>query len=192
MSETTLHKKIYWCNVGPDHIVIFSKKNNIKCCLGLPDKFAKKNNLQLHMDLSRPTLHNKITCGMLDDDQTTFLRKITYTMLCPPCWNNIAQEFYQVSVVQIRLRQYWTREYYLCNIGPECTDIFSQENQLYFQILLVACFLTGYNINKQSWLFSFNVDLEVHLQLEGQIEPWLTLTGTMQLKHFFNHCHSRG
>ena len=61
-------------------------------------------------------------------------------------WDNIAQE------------NYW------CNVGPERTDILSQENRL-FQICLVACFLTGFNITEQSWLFLFNVGSGVHLRL---------------------------
>ena len=45
-------------------------------------------------------------------------------MLPKYVWDNIAQENY------------------LCIVGPERTDILSQQNRL-FQICLVACFLTG-------------------------------------------------
>ena len=41
------------------------------------------------------------------------------------------------------------QENYLRNVGPERTYILSQDNQL-FQVSLVACFLTGYNIIEQS------------------------------------------
>ena len=55
----------------------------------------------------------------------------------------------------------------LCNVDPERTDILSQENRL-FQIRLLVCFSTGYNITEQSWLFLFNVRSGVHLRLVGQ------------------------
>ena len=70
-------------------------------------------------------------------------------MLSKYLWDNISQE------------------YYIRNVGPERTDISSQENRL-FQICLVACFLTGYNITEQSWPFFFNVGSGVHLSLTGQ------------------------
>ena len=62
-----------------------------------------------------------------------------------------------------------TEENYLCDVGPELTDILSHENRL-FQIYLVACFLTGYNITEQSWLFLFNVGSGVRLRFAG--EQW--------------------
>ena len=46
-----------------------------------------------------------------------------------------------------------------------------EENWL-FQICLVVCFLTGYNITEQSWLFLFNVGSGVHLWLAGQQCTW--------------------
>ena len=70
-------------------------------------------------------------------------------MLSKYIWDNIAQENY------------------LHNVGPEYTDILSQENRL-FQICLVTWFLTGYNISEKSWLVLFNVGLGVHLRLAGQ------------------------
>ena len=60
-----------------------------------------------------------------------------------------------------------TQENYLCIFMSEHTDILSQENRL-FQICQVACFLTGYNTTKQSWLSLFNVISGVHLRLVGQ------------------------
>ena len=39
------------------------------------------------------------------------MRKITYTMLCRPCWNNIALEYCLVNVAQIRLT----------GLGQRCT-----------------------------------------------------------------------
>ena len=38
------------------------------------------------------------------------MRKIPYTMLYRPCWDNIAQEHCLVIVAQVRLRQYYTRK----------------------------------------------------------------------------------
>ena len=70
-------------------------------------------------------------------------------MLSKYVWDNIAQEND------------------LCNVDPEHTDILSQENRL-FQIRLLVCFSTGYNITEQSWLFLFNVRSGVHLRLVGQ------------------------
>ena len=70
-------------------------------------------------------------------------------MLSKYVWDNIAQEND------------------LCNVDPERTDILSQENRL-FQIRLLVCFSTGYNITEQSWLFLFNVRSGVHLRLVGQ------------------------
>ena len=69
----------YWCNVGPDHIVIISQENsyiptklpwfalaNIAqetyLCNAGPqstNNFAQKNNLQFCLDLSWPTLHKR-------------------------------------------------------------------------------------------------------------------------------------
>ena len=70
-------------------------------------------------------------------------------MFCKYGWDNIAQE------------NYW------CNVGWEHTGILSQENRL-FQICLVACFLTGFNITEQPWLFLFSVGSVAHLWLAGQ------------------------
>ena len=70
-------------------------------------------------------------------------------MLSKYTWDNIAQENY------------------LHNVGPEHTDILSQENRL-FQICLVTWFFNGDNITEKSWLFLFNVGLGVHLRLAGQ------------------------
>ena len=66
---------------------------------------------------------------------------------------------------------------YLRYVGPDHTDILSQENWL-FEICLVSCVLTWYNITEQSWLFLFNVGSGVHLQLEDNNEQGPTITGT--------------
>ena len=76
-------QKNYWCNVGPDHIVIFLQENNHRqCCLDLPQPIlhmkitsamlARSPQTTLHrkiiyivfLDLPGPTLHKEITCGM--------------------------------------------------------------------------------------------------------------------------------
>ena len=117
------------------------------------NNIAQENNLQYCLDLCGLTLRKEITFAILA--YGFFHRNIVYTMLPKYVWDNIAQENY------------------LCIVGPECTDILSQENWL-FQICLVACFLTRYNTTKQSWLFLFNVGLGVHLQLMGQ--QWTGVT----------------
>ena len=55
------------------------------------NNFAEENNLQWCPDLSGRPLHKEITCAMLVYGKlTTFVRKITYTMLYQPCWDNMA------------------------------------------------------------------------------------------------------
>ena len=77
---------MYWCNIGPAHIVIFRWKIIIAsdimlslsawanitqekylCIVGpqSASNFAQKNNLKFCLDLSVPTLHKEITCAML-------------------------------------------------------------------------------------------------------------------------------
>ena len=80
---------------------------------------------------------------------------------CRQCWLIVDS---LVNILQIRWDKKAQENY--CIVGPERTDILSQENQL-FQICLVGRFLTGYNITKQSWLFLFNVGSGVHLRLAG-------------------------
>ena len=85
------------------------------------------------------TLHKAFSCAILaHSKQATFMSKMTYTMLYRPCWDNIVQEYCLVNVVQTRLRQHCTRNY-LCNVGPERTDMFSQESNLYNVILICLC-----------------------------------------------------
>ena len=62
----------------------------------------------------------------------------------------------------------YAEEKYLRNVGPERTDIPSQERRL-FQICLVACFLAGYNIIEQSWFFLLNVGSGVYLFIYFQL-----------------------
>ena len=67
------------------------------------------------------------------------------------------------------------------NVGLEHTDILLQENRL-FAIRLVACFLTEYNITRQSWLFLFNIGSDVHLRFAGHNEQGPGLTETSPIK----------
>ena len=80
------------------------------------------------------------------------------------------------------------KENYVCNLGSVSTNNFAQKNNLQFCLdlsgptlhmeitcamlalftQLVVCFLTGYIITEQSWLFLFNADSGVHLHLAGQ------------------------
>ena len=93
-------------------------------------------------------LHKKITCAMLAHSlKTTFKRKITHKC----CIEHAGTKYCQANVVQICLRQHCTRK-----LPVQCcleqSDMLSKENRL-FEVFLVACFLTGYTITKQSWLF---------------------------------------
>ena len=47
-------------------------------------------------------------------------------------------------------------------------QIYFYRKNRFFQICLVACFLTGYIIREQSWFFLFNVGSGFHLWLLGQ------------------------
>ena len=73
----------YLCNVGPERADTFSQENNLynvvwSACANIAQEaylcnanpqstnnFALKNNLQFCLDLSGPTLHKGIACGML-------------------------------------------------------------------------------------------------------------------------------
>ena len=80
-------------------------------------------------------------------------------------WYQPCGELLQRNIVQSMLSKYIrdniAREKHLCNVGQtdillqestqKHSDILSQENQL-FEICLVVCFLTVYNITEQSWL----------------------------------------
>ena len=55
------------------------------------NSFAQKNNLQFYPNLCGPTSRKGITSIILVHSwQKNVLRKITYTMLCLPSWENIA------------------------------------------------------------------------------------------------------
>ena len=145
-------------------------------------------------DLPVSTLHKKHTCVMLaHSPQTTLhqkimynfvsiylgqrcirklpvecwaMAKITYTMLCRPCWNNIAQEYCLVNVVQICLRQHCTRK-----LLAQCwlkAHRYTFAEKPAVSNMSGSLVLTGYYITEQSWLFLFNVGLGVHLRLAGQ------------------------
>ena len=70
----------------------------------------------------------------------------------------------------------------LHNFGPERTNILFQKNQL-FQIFLVTCFLTGYIITNQSWLFYLMLAQELIYGLQDNKEQGSALTETFIL-HF--------
>ena len=55
------------------------------------------------------------------------MRKITYTMLCRPCWDNIAQENLILNIVQIHLGVHYARKL-LYSVDQDHIFIFSQEN----------------------------------------------------------------
>ena len=87
-------------------------------------------------------------------------------MLFKYVWDNIAQENY------------------LRNVDLEHTDILSRENRL-FEICLLACFLTGCNIIKQSWLLLFNVGSGIDLRLAGQ--QWTGTNIDWNIEAIFNY-----
>ena len=107
------------------------------------------------------------------------MRKMTYTMLCRPCWNNIALEYCLVNVVQICLRQHCTRKLLAqCWLEAHRHTLAEQPVVSNMSGSLV---LTGYYITEQSWLFLFNVGLGVHYGLRDNNEKRPTLTGTNPL-----------
>ena len=167
LTGTTLHKDIvysvmskyvwdniaqhsYWCNVGPDHIVMFSKENNhVKCYLDMPE----------------PTVHKKITCAILaHSSEITLHRKIIYNFVwmflvqhylrklpvefwpLAKNWDNFYEENNLYKVVATMLGQHCIgilssqycpnrsettlQENYLRNAGPERADKLLQENRL--------------------------------------------------------------
>ena len=69
----------------------------------------------------------------------------------------------------------------LHNFGPERTNILFQKNRL-FQIFLVACFLTGYIITEQSWLFYLMLAQELIYGLQDNKEQGSALTETFILR----------
>ena len=98
------------CNVGRKRTVIFSEEDNLCYNVALQEilqgptfykklpmydpqstnNSAQENNLQFCLGLYRPTLHKEITGAMLAHILTMFMRKVTYTMLYRPFWDNIA------------------------------------------------------------------------------------------------------
>ena len=80
-----------------------------------------------------------------------------------------------------------TQENYFHNVGLEHTDLLSLENRL-FETCPVACFLTGYNITEQFWLFLFNVSSGVHLRLAGQQWTGANIDWTMYINIIKKQC----
>ena len=73
-----------WANIAHENYLC-------DVCPQSTNSFAQEHNLQCLLDLSGPTLNKEIICAMLAHSwQTTLIRKITYIMLCQPCWDNIA------------------------------------------------------------------------------------------------------
>ena len=149
MAEPTFHKKITWAIMAHSPQPNFHKKIIYNftwiylgqhCVRKLPVECWPMANRQL---LWKNNLYNVASCW------DNIVKNIALSMLSKYVWDNIAQEND------------------LCNVDPERTDILSQENRL-FQIRLLVCFSTGYNITEQSWLFLFNVRSGVHLRLVGQ------------------------
>ena len=80
-----------------------------------------------------------------------------------------------------------TQENYFHNVGLEHTDLLSLENRL-SETCPVACFLTGYNITEQFWLFLFNVSSGVHLRLSGQQWTGANIDWTMYINIIKKQC----
>ena len=76
-------------------------------------------------------------------------KNIVLPILSKYVWDNIAQDTYLTVLAQR---------------GKTC---FRTKTGCNFQCL-IACFLTGYNITKESWFFLFNVGSGVHVWLAGQ------------------------
>ena len=107
------------------------------------------------------------------------MRKITYTMLCRPYWNNIAQEYYLVNVVQIRLRQHCTKKLPVSNVGSKRKDTLSD-----IQIYVWKPVLNRYYITEQSSLFLLNAGSGVHLGLAGLQQTGADFDWNNILKNF--------
>ena len=120
--------------------------------------------------------------------QTCFRRKISYWMLSWSAWAKIAKENYVYNLAKKNNLQF-----YLDLSGPtlhmEITcAMLTLCTQMYFcrktSFCLVVCFLTGYIITEQSWLFLFNIDSGVHLHLAGQ--QWTGGQHWLELRQQFN------
>ena len=72
----------YWCNVGPDHIVIYTLENNyIQCCF----------------DLSESTLHETITCTFWPTARKQICAE---NMICNVVWISLGQHCTRTSPEQ--------------------------------------------------------------------------------------------
>ena len=164
--------------------------------------FPQENNLYNCLDLPVPTLYKNVTCAMFAySPQATLDRKMIYNFvwiyLGEYCIRKLPAECYEkinvYKAVLTMMGQHCIRilssqcslyawdsialENCLCNVGPELTGRLSHKNRP-FQICLVTCFLTGYNITKQSLLFLFSVSSGFIYGLRDSNEHGSTLTGT--------------
>ena len=125
----------YLWNVGPERTVIFSQEDNLHnvvlTCLGQyckdpqsTNNFTQANNLQFCLDLSEPTLHKEVTCAMLVHGWQCLWGK--YPIQC--CVDHAGTTLRQNIIYSMFSRYVWDKNY-LCNVGPERTDIFSQKNR---------------------------------------------------------------
>ena len=97
---------------------------------------------------------------------------VVSTMLEQHCiWISSSQCYPNIS------EQHCTRKL-LAQCLPRAHRILSQENRL-FKICLAACFLTGYDITEQSWVFLFNARLGFIYGLRDnneQVDSYMTST----------------
>ena len=97
----------YWCNVGPDHIVICLLENNHIATMlswSVRVNIALENYLYILTHSPQTNLRRKIICNVVwiclgqhctrkspvHLQKTNFMKKITHAMLYRPYWNKIA------------------------------------------------------------------------------------------------------
>ena len=73
-TRANIAQENYLCNVDSEPMNNLLQENNMQCCV----------------HLCGPALRKEITCAMLTHgQQTTFLSKATYTMLCLSSWDKL-------------------------------------------------------------------------------------------------------
>ena len=109
-----------------------------------------------------------------------FKRKISYTILCQPCWDTIPEEHCLVKVVQIYLRQHCTRKLlaqcwlraHRHNFAGKSVAVSNMSNSLSFNqeqyhncfcLMLALDFIYGLQDNKQQVLTSLSMQLLYYL-----------------------------
>ena len=113
---------------------------SIQCCSQIIETIMNRIvSSELLSDASRKKLH----------EQTTFMKKITNTMLYRLCWDNVAQEYCLVNVVQIRLRQHCTKAFFCAMLAQTAQTCFYR-TITYTILSRLACA----NIAQENYLYN--------------------------------------